>query len=169
MYFDDGASRATAELRFVLAYWVGYLGDEAVEAWPADTLPGMAGWLLKRLDRIRQLDDPCQAYGDITGAVNRSLGVIDQRPGPQVEPIVIPAEVIGQALLTARELCDMFDGVGKQRFRNWTVRGRIEAVTVDLLGRPLYAVSDVQRLLCTCRPPRVPCAVQHARVGATLA
>lgn len=83
LMYDPRASLAHAALRSTLVGWVrvaheAYGAHGASEAFPADTLPGMARWLLARVERIRHHEAAGEAVRDITGAVDHALRIVDR-------------------------------------------------------------------------------------------
>lgn len=75
--WDERASRAEAQLHNALAGWVRILvGD----TWPADTIPAMAQWLIKRLPAIRQHGAGAEGVRDIGAAVRHGWDACDRVP-----------------------------------------------------------------------------------------
>jgi hypothetical protein len=76
MPVHPGALKARSDLRAALVGWVRDMADGTTH-WPADTLPAMAGWLLKRIDRIAVHPAAGDIHGEIVGAVRFAARVID--------------------------------------------------------------------------------------------
>jgi hypothetical protein len=72
-----GALKARSELRAVLVGWVLDLVDITRDPWPEDTLPAMAGWLLKRISWIPLHPAAEDIHGEIVSAVRFAARVID--------------------------------------------------------------------------------------------
>jgi hypothetical protein len=77
MPVHPGALKARSDLRAALVGWVRDFAEGTMQAWPADTMPAMAGWLLKRLDRIAVHPAAEDIHGEIVSAVRFAARVID--------------------------------------------------------------------------------------------
>jgi hypothetical protein len=76
MPVHPGALKARSDLRVALVGWVRDFA-EGTTHWPEDTLAAMAGWLLKRIDRIAVHPAAEDIHGEIVGAVRFAARVID--------------------------------------------------------------------------------------------
>jgi hypothetical protein len=76
MPVHPGALKARSDLRVALVGWVRDMA-EGTARWPEDTLAAMAGWLLKRIDRIAVHPAAEDIHGEIVGAVRFAARVID--------------------------------------------------------------------------------------------
>jgi hypothetical protein len=76
MPVHPGALKARSDLRVVLVGWVRDFA-EGTTHWPEDTLTAMAGWLLKRINRIAVHPAAEDIHGEIVGAVRFAARVID--------------------------------------------------------------------------------------------
>ncbi|HEU4544483.1 MAG TPA: helix-turn-helix domain-containing protein [Jiangellaceae bacterium] len=72
-----GAFKARSELRVTLVGWVRDMADTGGDTLPADTMPALAWWLLKRIDRIALHPAAADLHGEIVGAVRLAWRVVD--------------------------------------------------------------------------------------------
>ena len=77
MPIHPGAFKARSELRVILVGWVKDLVELHGYRYPADTLPAMAGWLLKNADRLAVHPAAADIHGEIVGAVRFAGRVVD--------------------------------------------------------------------------------------------
>jgi hypothetical protein len=77
MPVHPGALKARSDLRVALVGWVRDMAEGTMQVWPEDTLPAMAGWLLKRMDRIAVHAAAEDIHGEIVSAVRFAARVID--------------------------------------------------------------------------------------------
>jgi hypothetical protein len=77
MPVHPGALKARSDLRVVLVGWVRDFAEGTTQPWPEDTLPAMAGWLLKRMDHVAVHPAAEDIHGEIVSAVRFAARVID--------------------------------------------------------------------------------------------
>lgn len=76
--YDATASEALAVLRSTLVAWVRILVDDESQPWPADTLDGMAAWLLARSSEIASHEAAPEAFDEITSSVANARRAVDR-------------------------------------------------------------------------------------------
>ena len=72
-----GALEARSQLRATLVGWVRDLAETGGDAYPADTMPAMALWLLARINRIVVHPAAADVHSEIVGAVRLAWRVVD--------------------------------------------------------------------------------------------
>ena len=72
-----GALEARSQLRATLVGWVRDLAETGGDAYPADTMPAMALWLLARINRIVVHPAADDVHAEIVGAVRYAWRVVD--------------------------------------------------------------------------------------------
>lgn len=156
--FDPEASDAAAQLRNTLSGWCRVIIDTRPDAgaWPRDTVPSMARWLLERMAVVRQHEAAADIADEVHEAVKRAVRAADRRPhgavpdGPRPLEVAARSDVLGTPGEIASALEAQFGiTVAPSTIRVWAARRRIEP-RPGPRGTAVYRVGDVVEL-CTAR------------------